>query len=204
MPMCSMWLSLCSTLLSPLSTAVQRGSPLRMSASADMVPDLCRALQNGETPADLSAAISTTGGARLFFGSYFADDEWTCADAEQPPSALTNSLISAPPQILDLVLMNVVNAAATSSELTCARATKLVSALWEESWQLRTSTAALKAVVGAKLGDEGEVRWDQDYEYAKDEWAGILAFSPYSKEQLAQVRDALAGFEEPVALDEPE
>ena len=60
---------------------------------------------------------------------------------------------------------------------------------------LRMSCMALKDVVKTKLGEAESPVWDGNYEYAKDEWAGLLAFTPYTKEQLVRVQEVLAPFE---------
>ena len=164
----------------------------RMSASPveSMGSDLCRQLQNGET-ADSMGALLTTAGARDFFNSYLTEDEWTCAD-RQPLAALADGLAAAPPSVLDTVLMTVVSGAASSSERSVSRARLLVNALWARAPALRTSCAALRDTVADKLGEDVPVLWDANYEYAKDEWAGLLYFAKYDTAQLGRVRAELA------------
>ena len=164
----------------------------RMAASPveSMGADLCRQLQNGEA-ADSMGALLTTAGARDFFNSYLTEDEWTCADV-QPAAALADGLAAAPPSVLDTVLMTVVSGAASSSERSVSRARLLVNALWARAPALRTSCAALRDTVADKLGEDVPVLWDANYEYAKDEWAGLLYFAKYDTAQLERIRTELA------------
>jgi len=175
------------------SVSLGRHRGPRMSASPveSMGVDLCRRLQNGG-PVDNMAALLTTAGARDFFNSYLTEDEWTCADTVQPPAALAESLADAPPSVLDVVLMNLVSGAASSSERSVSRARLLVNVLWARAPALRTSCAALRDTVAALSGEDVPVLWDQNYEYAKDEWAGLLYFAKYDTAQLGRIRAELA------------
>merc|ERR1711871_1115778 len=128
------------------------------------VPGMCSTLQNGDNP-DFGGCFSTTRSARSFFSLYLTDESLTCADEEQPPAALLHALAKVSPAVLDVILMNVVSSAVSPFERRSIRARHLVNALWDESWQLRTSCSALKAVVAGKLGDESKVVWDQSFEY---------------------------------------
>jgi hypothetical protein len=158
-------------LLGPPTGAAYRAAIVRRAARPCMIEgseDVCRQLQNGEAPSGMGAVLSTSAGARGFFNSYLTEDEWTCADAEEPPAALADSLVEAPLAVLDVVLMNLVTGAASSSERRCSRARALVNALWARAPALRTSCSALRDTVAGKLGEEVPVLWDQNYEYAKD------------------------------------
>merc|ERR1740130_842274 len=135
----------------------------------DTGADLCRQLQNGEAINNMGVLLSTTAGARDFFNSYLTEDEWTCADTQPPPAALEDSLADAPPSVMDVMLMNVVSGAASSSERSVSRARLLVNALWARAPTLRTSCAALRDTVADNLGEDVPVLWDANYEYAKDE-----------------------------------
>ena len=152
---------------------------------------LCRQLQNGESVSDSMGALLTTAGARDFLSSYLTEDEWTCAD-RVPPAALADVLAAAPPPVLDKVLMSVVSGAASSSERSVSRARLLVNALWARAPALRSSCAALQDTVADKLGEDVPVVWDANYEYAKDEWAGLLHFAKYDAAQLERIRAELA------------
>ena len=152
---------------------------------------MCRQLQNGEPVSDSMGALLTTAGARDFLSSYLTEDEWTCADSA-PPAALADVLAAAPPSVLDKVLMSVVSGAASSSERSVSRARLLVNALWARASALRSSCAALQDTVADKLGEDVPVVWDANYEYAKDEWAGLLHFAKYDAAQLERIRAELA------------
>ena len=149
MSMVSAVLLACSLVL-PSTTAYhhsaisfRRYRSLRMCAESTGAV-LCRQLQNGESVSDSMGALLTTAGARDFLSSYLTEDEWTCADAEEPPAALADSLVEAPLAVLDVVLMNLVTGAASSSERRCSRARALVNALWARAPALRTSCSALR------------------------------------------------------------
>ena len=73
-----------------------------------------------------------------------------------------------------------------------SRARLLVNALWARAPALRSSCAALQDTVADKLGEDVPVVWDANYEYAKDEWAGILHFAKYDAAQLERIRAELA------------
>ena len=150
---------------------------------------LCRQLQNGESVSDSMGALLTTAGAQDFLSSYLTEDEWTCAD-RAPAAALADVLAAAPPSVLDKVLMSVVSGAASSSERSVSRARLLVNALWARAPALRSSCAALQDTVADKLGEDVPVVWDANYEYAKDEWAGILHFAKYDAAQLERIARA--------------
>ena len=157
-------------------------------------PELCQQLQDGDaTPDDLKSFLATGAGGRGFFKAYFGGDEWTCADAAEPPAALTTAIAASTPATLDMMLMSIVTGAATSDAgPSCRRATLLVNVLWDELEDLRISTLALKDAVGEKLGSgEALTGWDANYEMAKDEWTGILGLVKYDGEQLQRVSDAL-------------
>ena len=167
--------------------------PLRMLASdSSTAPELLRQIQNGESPEGLAEFLSTTRGARALFGAYLSSDDLTCADAEEPPGALADCLVLSPPSVHDVLLMNLVNGAAAGSERTCSRARRLVDSVWDLVPTLSVSCRALRDVVASKLGEEDSVGWDQNYELAKDEWAGLMAFTTFDTEQLERIRDALA------------
>ena len=170
--------------------------PVRVEMAAGGMPEvLCRALQEGEAPSDLGDFVATTSGARKLLGEYLTGEQWTCADADEPPAVLVSSLESATPEVGDALLMNVVSGAAASADRKLARASRLVRALWARSPTLRASCLALKDVVASKLGEPESVGWDGNYEYAKDEWMGLLGFAKYERSQLESVRDALEPFE---------
>ena len=164
-----------------------------MASSSSNVRSLCAALQSGEaTPEGLSDALSSQKGARSFFSEYFSGENWTCADMAEPPRALVDCLLTAPATIADVVLLHVLTGAATSCELTSSRARVLVNALWDEAPTLQVSCAALSDTLAAKLGAQVQVVWDQELEYAKDNWASLLSLLPYKPEQLQRASKALS------------
>ena len=99
--------------------------------------------------------LATNRGRRSFFGAYFTGDAYTCADAEPPPRALTDGVLSSMvradgsvPELLDAILMHVVSGAAgDGTERTAARAATLVNALWDEAPALQMSCSALRDAV---------------------------------------------------------
>ena len=68
----------------------------------DETATLCKALQDGEAPDGLRDAICTRKGANAFFKEFFAGEDWTCADADPLPSALTDSLRDVPEEVLEI------------------------------------------------------------------------------------------------------
>jgi len=174
----------------PVWTAV---SNLRMASSGPDVRFLCAALQTSsdETPEGLSDALSSQKSARSFFSEYFSGEEWTCADYSEPPQALVDCLLTAPATIADVVLLHVLTGAATSCERTSSRARVLVNALWDKAPALQQSCAALNDTLAAKLGAQVQVVWDQELEYAKDNWASLLSLFPYERDQLQRASKAL-------------
>ena len=188
------WVALGVAMLLPPARYVHTTHrPLHMLASdTSTAPELLRQIQNGESPEGLSEFLSTTRGARVLFGAYLSSDDLTCADANEPPGSLTDCLLLSPPSVHDVLLMNLVNGAATGSERTCSRARRLVDSVWDLVPTLSISCRALRDVVASKLGEDESVGWDQNYEFAKDEWAGLMAFTTYDTEQLECIRDALA------------
>lgn len=168
-----------------------RTPPPCMSGVDDSPAAVCAALQGGQSPEGLSSVLSTTSGARKFFKEYLGGKDWTCADAAEPPKALIDSLADSPQPVVDVVLLNVLAGAATSSELTCTRARTLTNALWSELPSLQESCLALGDAVSMAMGEAVPVVWDANYEVLKDDWAGILAVVSYDREQLRRGRAAL-------------
>ena len=79
---------------------------LRMAAISETSVSFLKALQNGEAPEDLRAFVDTEEReACKFFAAYLTDDEWTIADATEPPQILIDSLEVAAPSVLDDILM---------------------------------------------------------------------------------------------------
>ena len=174
-----------SLLLLPAAAAFSFGAPLRASSRCSSVlmassqkmsfetalesaPAFCSALQAGESPSGLGEFISTSAGARGFFVHWLTGDDFSCAD-EEPPSALIESLEQVgggSPEVLEVMLMNVVMSAATavaheragnaeqaaSSQRTCKRACALVSAV--NTPALKESCKSLKAAVAQECGKE--------------------------------------------------
>lgn len=155
--------------------------------------DLCRSLQNGEAPEDLADFFATSSSSRKFFAEYL-DGEFDIADRDTPPQPLVDGLAAASVEAGDALLMNIVSGAATSADRKVARASTLLTALWTESPVLQRSCGALKDVIASSLGEPESEGWDGNYEYAKDEWAGLLGFAKYDAQQLERVRDALSPF----------
>ena len=182
--------------------------PAVRMAAADEAKAFCIALQNGQSTDGLTEFVFTRAGARSFFSSYLKEDEVTCADAEAPPSALVDSLEQAPPEVVEIMLMNVAISAATAvghgragrdeaqtaSKRECARASVLVKAMWERSPILQRSCGALEGAVAAELG-ESVTEYDGasgDIELLRIQWSGLLGVCNYDAEQLEAVQEALA------------
>ena len=115
------------------------------------------------------------------------------ASTGEPPDVIVDSLLAADLEVLNSLLMNLVAGAATGSEGKCVRARALIDALWAGSAELRMSHAALTEVVTVSLGSAVRTQqWDQNYEYQKEEWSGILVFTNYDGKQNERIRDELA------------
>ena len=153
-----------------------RYASVRMAANTvtfeqalETAPDLCQALQAGNAPDGLGEFLSTSAGSRGFFVHYLTNDDFTCADASEPPSALITSLEqSASDATIEIMLMNVVMSAGTavlheragnteqasSSRRTSARARILVNALLDKLPAMQSSLTALNAAVASENGRE--------------------------------------------------
>lgn len=153
--------------------------------------DLCRSLQNGESPSELAEFVSTSAGVKELLASYLTEPEWTCAESAEQPTVLTQSLGSSDSSTVDVLLMNILNGAATSSEVQSRRACVLVNALWKGSPMLQDSCRALRDVVADKLGDKASVGWDQQFEFLKDEWSCIIGLMDYDNSALERILSAL-------------
>jgi len=176
-----------------LSMPTRRSHGAAMAAGqAELAPQLCLALQNGEAPADLQSTLATSGGRRSFFSDYFTGD-YTCADAEEPPRALIDTIMGCADGLLvvDAILTHVMSGAAASDERRVARATLLVNALWERTPAVQESCKALSDALAQQHGETVAVGWDQQYEYLRDNWLGLLAFTSYDGATLGRVRAAL-------------
>ena len=174
--------------------------------SLSLAPSFCEALEKGDAPAGLPDFISTSAGARGFFVHWLTNDEYLVADDPTPPSLLADSLASANPEVIEVMLMNVVMSSGTavahnragnqeqadSSQRTCNRATVLVNALWERAATLRESCDALKRAVSAELGEDVLVLDAGNDEERVDEWCAFLGKGQYDAEQLANIKAALA------------
>jgi len=160
---------------------------------------LCQALQSGAMPESLADVLGTPRTARAFFELYLTGAEWTCADADEVPSALTEAMELAPPPVQEVLLMNILSAAAASGELADrkgARARLLINSLWDSVTPLRLSCIALKDSVATKAGIREESVIEDasggDMELVRSQWLGLLDFANYDAEQLARMVDALA------------
>ena len=165
-------------------------APLSEQAKA-----LCMALQNGESPAGLADMIWTRTGARGFFSTYLNGEEYSCADADRPPSVLTDILAEAPVEVMEVMLMNVALGAVKSGPTArqCTRARSLVDALWYRSPIMQRSCAAFIESVAAQLG-ESVTEYDAaggDIELLRIQWSSLLRVVNYNEDQLAAVREAL-------------
>ena len=121
---------------------------VRMSADA---PELCRALQKDGEDDSLANSLATTiasrAGARDFFATYLSSDECTCADAAEPPSALSSALSSSmTAATMEVLLMSVVMSAASSEERAISRARALIRSLWDGTPALRKSLVSCPAL----------------------------------------------------------
>ena len=193
---------------------------LSFEQALEQAPSMCAALQRGEVPEHLDEFVSTSAGARGFFVHYLTGDEFTCADAAEPPSPLMLSLEeSASAETVEIMLMNVVMSAGTailhdragnaenaeSSRRTSARASILVKALVDRLPSLQTSMAALGGAVAAERGREvlflepgAEVAADEkrlvlgaDTEEAVDQWIAFLDRWKYDQDQLEAIEAAV-------------
>jgi hypothetical protein len=192
---CTLWTALLLW-LTPLAEALHHHPgvlrrPMRRTSVVQMsvnLEALCDSLQQGESPAELNSLLTTKAGARDFFKHYLDVES-----SEAPPGALIDSLLAAELDVLNSILMNLVAGAAAGSERKCARARALVDALWAGSAEIRMSHAALTEVISVSLGSTVRTQqWDQNFEFQKEEWSGILVFANYGDEQNELIRDALA------------
>ena len=163
-------------------------------------PGYCAALQDDDAPSGLQDFLGTSAGARGFFVNWLTDDQWTRADEGAPPTALATALETAPQEVVDVMVMNVVMSAATAvahrragnddaaemSDRTSARARLLVCALRERVPALATALLALRAA----LSDEGEKPEGVAAE-AEDSWVVFLQRWTYDDKQLDAVDEAL-------------
>lgn len=208
--------------------ALMRHAPPKLAAAAlsfekalETSPAFCDALQAGESPAGLGDLISSSAGARGFFVHYLTNDDYDCADREEPPPVLVQSLEqSAGAETIEIMLMNVVMSAgtavmhdragnteqATSSRRTSARARILVNACFQRLPPLQPALAALNGAVASELGqevlflaegtsavaDETRLTLPASAEEGVDSWLAFLERWKYDKEQLAAIAEALA------------
>jgi len=186
--------------------ASNRHAPPRCTTGDMTASELCRALQDGLAPDGLGRYLSTNAGAKAFLNEYLSGDDWTCAAEAEAPAAFADELIAASPPFVDAVLMNILRGAVATSEAEriASRASVLVSNVWDESPLMQQSCTALRHVVAAKLGVEPPAyaqHGDQNFEYAKDHWAGLLGFTNYNNEQLQGIANALESCSKEVAVE---
>jgi hypothetical protein len=179
---------------------VTLAAPKTFEKALDDAPSMCAALQAGEAPSDLAAFVGSSAGARGFFVHYLTGDEYTCADSDDVPPPLVESLEGASAETIEIMLMNVAMSSATalahvraghdemaaSSERTQARATILVAAMWERLPALQTAFAALSEAVASEFLVEAPPQPE-----AVDEWVAFLARWQYDDEQTQRISDAL-------------
>ena len=162
----------------------------------DETATLCKALQDGEAPDGLRDAICTRKGANAFFKEFFAGEDWTCADADPLPSALTDSLRDVPEEVLEVMLLSVIQGAAAESERKTERAIRLVTAMWSESVMLRQSCTALKDAVDSKATGTplkmAEDASEGNEETIRSMWSNLLGFMPFEVEDYERASKALA------------
>ena len=178
-------------LLPTLAAAMRVGRPCMMAADASA---LCTALQNGEEPADLAEAVSSRKKAQVFFEEFLTKEEFTVADATEPPASLIASLVDAPLESMEVVLLNLVMGAAAADDRKATRATKIVNAIWPLYPQVGQSCEGLKdAVTFASGGEEIfiEDASDGNIELIRSQWGGILAMTDYDDDQYVRVKAAL-------------
>lgn len=188
-----------------------RHFPARMAAAPsfedalDVAPGFCQELQSGGTPSGLTEFMSTSNGARGFFVHYLTDDDYTCADSDNVPAPLMESLDTAPASTIEVMLMNVVMSSATalahrragndelvtSCERTCKRASILIAAMWPRLPALRTAFGALSEAVESGFLVEAPPQRAE-----VDEWVAFLARWKYDEEQTQLVSDALDAIEQ--------
>ena len=153
---------------------------------------LCTALSDGSAADGLSSTLSSAKTARGFLHEWLSNDEYSCANSAEVPAALADALAVAPLAVLDVILLQLVMGnAASSSGTASTRAVVLLNRLWGRVPELQLSCAALTTVVAEKLGQTIPVTWDGNYEYLREDWAGVLAFTSYTPEELGRVSQAL-------------
>lgn len=157
---------------------------------------LCRALQENEAADGLGEVLAARGTANKFFSEYFSGAEWTCADAEDPPSGLAECLTDVPESVIEVLLLKVVQLAASESDVGCSRAIGLVNAMWDRAGPvLPQSCAALREAVATQLG--ADMRTADDASGGNEEmlrmtWANLLSFMSYEREDFERAQEALA------------
>lgn len=166
-----------------------------MKITADDAKALCSELESGTATAEsLFEACSTRAGANTFFKEYLVG-EWTCADDDTPPAALTSALVAAPESSLEVILLSVVQGAAAEATLKVERGVLLVNALWDESPVISQSCRGLRDAVDTMLGAELQLASDASQgneETVRMMWANLLSFMNLADEEFARARDALA------------
>lgn len=181
-------------------------NPISFEEALDTAPNMCAQLQRGESPDGLADLIASSAGARGFFVNWLTGDEWSAADAAVPPEPLSESLMDAQAEVIEVMLMNVVMSAATAvahsragndeqadgSQRTCNRAVILVNAVWSGNQALQSACDALRRAVYAELGEEVLVQSTGDDEEKVDEWSAFLSRWRYDNDQLANAKAALA------------
>lgn len=176
-----------------VSSSSLRAASLQMAAT-DMA-SICRELQAGGAPKDLAGIVGARGTSNKFFKEYFTNEDWAVADEPTPPAALTEGLCMAPESVIEVLLMNVVQGAASQKETMTSRAIILVNSLWDEMRVMPQSCNGLKDAVNAQLGEELPMAADANSgneETIRMMWSNLLSFLNLEEVQFERARDALA------------
>ena len=187
-----------------VASALPLGGSFRLTAAPRMLAAitkeeavaLCQLVQSGEATAEgLAEVVQTRAGANGFLNEYLVGEAWTCADAETPPAALTEALTVAPESVFEVMLLGVVQAAASEADLKRERAILLVNALWHENPVISQSGRGLKDAVAAQLGEELKTADDAsggNEETVRMMWANLLSFMNLTEEDFQRAQAALA------------